>query len=120
MFSNTKISPERKDNDMMIDLDDLNIDYQNNKDRDAVMDNEQYGVYVSLECFALIRELINVCNELRAKVHELRNEVNDLTPDDENVPYPVPMHDIPGNSFYITKLIRMLYEGIFDEEAWLD
>jgi hypothetical protein len=102
---------------MMIDLDELNVDYKDNGDRDEVMDHEQYGVCVQIECFALIRELINVHKELRAKVYELRNEVNELTSTDENVPYPVPAHDIPGNSFYINELIRTLYEGIFDEDA---
>jgi hypothetical protein len=105
---------------MMINLDELNVDYRNNGGRDEVMDNEQYGVYVQLECFALIRELINACKELRTEVYELRYEVNDLALSDGKIPYPEPARDMPGNSVYVNELIRTLYEGIFDEEAWLD
>jgi hypothetical protein len=103
---------------MMINLDELNVDYRNNGSRDEVMDNEQYGVYVQIECFALIRELLNACKELRTEVYELRNEVNALTSFDENIPYPEPARDMPGNSVYISELISSLYEGIFDEDAW--
>jgi hypothetical protein len=102
----------------MINLDELDVDYRNNGGRDEVMDDEAYGVYVHLECFALIRELINARKELQDEVYGLRNEVNDLTSFDEDLPYPEPARDMPGNSFYIKELIRTLYEGIFDEDAW--
>jgi hypothetical protein len=97
---------------MMINLDELNIEY-----RDEMMDSEAYGVYVQLECFILIRELIKACEELQAEVYELREMVNDFTPANEDIPYPEPAHDMPGSSCFINKLIHTLYKGIFDEDT---
>jgi hypothetical protein len=111
-FSNTKIPLKGKDNDMMINLDELNIEYRN-----EMVDSEAYGVYVQLECFILIRELIKACEELQAEVYELRGMVNGFTPSDEDIPYPEPACDMPGGSCFINQLIRTLYKAIFDEDT---
>jgi hypothetical protein len=97
---------------MMINLDELRIEY-----REEMVDAEAYGVYVQLECFILIRELIKACEELQAEVYELREMVNGLTPPDEDIPYPEPAYDMPGSSCFVNQLIRTLYEGIFDEDT---
>lgn len=102
---------------MMINIDNLGVDYRRNGGRDEVMDDEQYGVLIHLECFILIRELIKACEKLQAEVYELRNEVNYLTPFDEKIPYPEPAYDMPGSSCFVNELIRTLYKGIFDEDT---
>lgn len=101
----------------MINIDDLGVDYRRSGGRDEVLDDEQYGVLVHLECFLLIRELIDAHKKLWSEICKLRNEVNELTPIDEDPPYPMPMYDMPGGSYYVSELIRILYDGIFDEDA---
>jgi hypothetical protein len=102
---------------MIINLDELEVDYRNNGGRDETIDDEQYGVLINIECFLLIRELINAHKKLRTEINELRNEVNELAPCGEELPYPQTVYDMPGTSYYVNELIRTLYKGIFDEDA---
>jgi hypothetical protein len=96
---------------MLANLDELKVRYRNEE-----VDVDQFGVFVEIEAFALIRELLRTRGLLEAEVYELRKKINGLTTVGEDVPYPWPAHDIPGDTFYIGKLILTLYKGIFDEE----
>jgi hypothetical protein len=96
---------------MLVNLDELKVRY-----RDEEVDADQFGVFVELDAFTLIRELLRTRELLEAEVYELRMRINDLTPVSDDVPYPWPAYDMPGETFYIEKLIQTLYKGIFDEE----
>jgi hypothetical protein len=103
---------------MMIDIDELGVDYRRNNGTDEVLDNEQYGLLIQIECFLLIRELLRVRENLLEEIFDLRNEVNELAyaNGERTYPYPDPGDHLPGNSFYLCELIRTLYEGIFSED----
>jgi hypothetical protein len=93
---------------MTVNLDDLEERFRNDE-----TDTESYGVYIEMEAFALIRELLAASGKTRDMIVKLRGEVNALAPD--GPVYPCPARDGPGGSFYVTELIRDLYERIFSE-----
>ena len=93
----------------------INLDYLKENYRPEEVDVEEYGVFIEMEAFVLIRELLGVANKLRAEVIDLRNEVNGLTPAGAEKPYPYPASDIPEFSFFISRLISRLYKYIFGE-----
>jgi hypothetical protein len=92
----------------------VNLDYLKERYRSEQADTESYGVYIEMEAFTLIRELIKAIEETQNEIVSLRRQVNDLTQGEPVYPYPA--HDIPGQSFYITELIAYLYKLIFKEE----
>lgn len=97
----------------------INLDEMKEKYRPEEVDVESYGVYIEMEAFILIRELLNVSRELQLEVYDLREEVNELYPFDDR-PYPFPADDIAEFSFFITCMISSLYEKIFDEDIFPD
>jgi len=92
----------------------VDLDYLKERYRDEEIDAESYGVFIEMEAFALIRELVAALEKAQAEILKLRMEINDLTKGGPVYPYPA--YDIPGESFYITELIAHLYKNIFAEE----
>jgi hypothetical protein len=96
---------------MIVNLDELKDRY-----RPEEVDTDSYGVYIELEAFALIRELLGAVNRLQEEVYSLREHVNLLSlMREEEPPYPEPAYNMPGDAFYVNCLINDLYEKIFDE-----
>jgi hypothetical protein len=78
-----------------------------------------FSVMIEMDAFALIRELLGVIGKLEDAVIRLREEVNDIAIDaqiTEDIPYPFPASDVPTDAFYVSELIRSLYNDIFSED----